>query len=151
MFAFNWPQPPEVTAVIARPIGGEETISKTKVCVRCGAKIEATFTECPKCGVILDKAKKQKVIDPVAKGATPELAAAWDQVKTNYGEENRHEAFIQLCLSRENLAYASSQYRSVLDANPSDDIANRMQNRIIELATLTYVTTHKEGAQGGPY
>ena len=60
-------------------------------------------------------------------------------MKTNYGDERRHESFIQLCLSRENLPFASTQYRTILMANPTEDIAKRMQDRIVGLATSTYV------------
>ena len=151
MFAFNWPVPPEVSSVVARILELEElqgysatTQTNTKAvrpCPRCGVSVETRFNECPKCGVLFDRAKKTKTIDPVAKGATPELSAAWEAVKENYGDEPRHESFIQLCMTKENLAYASSQYRAVLDANPSEELANRMQNRIIELATFSYITS----------
>jgi hypothetical protein len=79
------------------------------------------------------------------------LSASWDAGKANYADESRHEGFIQLCLSRENLAYASTQYRAVLDANPSEDIANRMQNRIIELATFSYITAQTEEKKPGRF
>ena len=76
-----------------------------------------------------------------------EVLAAWEAVKANYGDEKRHESFIQLCLSRENLPFASTQYRTILLANPAEDIAKRMQNRIVDLATTTYIaaqTTMRE-------
>lgn len=158
MFAFNWPQAPEVTKIPARLVKDGDikgvivpSNPAKRVCVRCGEKVEAKYTECPKCGIIFERAKKPQKIDPIARGATPELAAGWDAVKANYGDEPRHEAFIQLCMTRENLAYASTQYRNVLDANPSEDIANRMQNRIIELATLSYITTQTGAKTPKPY
>lgn len=150
MFAFTWPQPPQVNIVAARLVDndGKQGVvppaPNKRVCVRCGNKVDAKYSECPKCGIIFDRAKKEKKLDPIARGSTPELSASWDAVKANYGDEARHESFIQLCLSRENLAYASTQYRAVLDANPSEDIANRMQNRIIELATFSYITAQTE-------
>lgn len=149
-FAFTWPQPPDVNIVKARLVVNDEKANTNvpkptkRVCVRCGSKVDAKYTECPKCGIIFDRAQKEKRIDPLAKGATPELSASWDAVKANYGDESRHESFIQLCLARENLAFASAQYRFVLDANPSEDIANRMHNRIIELATFSYITAQTE-------
>lgn len=151
MFAFNWPVPPDVTSVMARLLSQEElqgfpaanqtNTKAARPCPRCGVAVDSKFNECPKCGVLLDRAKKMKMIDPIAKGATPELAAAWDKVRENYADETLHEGFIQLCMAKENLAYASAQYRSILDANPSEDVANRMQNRIIELATFSYITS----------
>jgi len=73
--------------------------------------------------------------------AGEEVVAMWEAVKTHYDDEKRHERFIQLCLSRNNLPFASSQYRTILLANPTEEIANRMQNRIVELATMTYIAT----------
>jgi len=147
MFAFTWPQPPGVNIITARLIEKNEKQTSSglsapskRVCVRCGSKVDAKYSECPKCGIIFDRAKKEKRIDPVAKGATPELSASWDVLMANYTDESRHESFIQTCLARENLAFASAQYRHILDGNPSEDIANRMQNKIIELATFSYIT-----------
>jgi hypothetical protein len=127
------------------------SISKPlRSCARCGEKVDAKLTECPKCGVIFDKIKKIRVGEPLKKDPSADLTAAWIGIRNNYADLKNHETFIQLCLNKENLAFASQQYRAVLDANPSDDIANKMQNRIIELATFSYITAKATGEEEKP-
>jgi hypothetical protein len=163
MFAFTWPQPPEISKVHAWLLKGSEaeklkssptvsqpTVRAVRTCVRCGQKVDFSFTECPKCGVIFDRVKKVRGTDPVIKISTIELAGAWDTIRDNYENLSRHEEFIQQCMAKENLAFASAQYRAVLDGNPSDDIANKMQNRIIELATFSYITAKSTGDSDKP-
>jgi len=154
-FAFSWPQPPGTLSVRAEKISARDfspasppvavqsvntTQSKvTRVCFNCGEKVDAKYIECTKCGVLFDKVRKIKSPEPVMQAAGPEIIAAWEAVKTNYADEKRHESFIQLSLSRDSLPFASSQYRAILLVNPNDEIAKRMQNRIIDLATTTYI------------
>jgi hypothetical protein len=160
IFAFRWPLVEEAATVVATlvqpptpaknsPPAPPPIVKATRACARCGEKVDVKLVECPKCGVLFDKIKKLRAGDPVVKAATPELLAAWEAVRANYVDEPRHESFIQLCLSRDNLAFASQQYRQILDANPSEQLANRMQNRIIELATFSYLSSqqHREGVK----
>ncbi|MDZ4677856.1 MAG: hypothetical protein SGI74_10155 [Oligoflexia bacterium] len=157
-FAFNWPQPPDVQTVRSQSFDGKDFIPmglhpkvnatiKTVVqktlhtCVRCGVQSDVDYKECPKCGVLFERIITAKPPQPVVPPSGPEVMSAWDAVKSQYIDDKRHEFFILICLNRDNLAFASSQYRAILAVNPHDEIALRMQTRIIELATATYVAT----------
>jgi predicted Zn finger-like uncharacterized protein len=119
---------------------------RTRTCFNCSAQVDAKLAECPHCGVIFDKVKKIRPPEPVVPPAGPEVVQAWEAIKANYNDEKRHEGFVQLCLNRENLGYASSMYRAILEVNPTEELATKMQNRIVELATAAYLV-HDVSAQ----
>lgn len=152
LFAFNWPQPPEVTVVRAQILEDGELPREDKTkpvgsqtCFRCSEKCSESFTECPHCGVIFNKIKKIRPPEPVIHADSLEITQGWEAVRTSYANEKKHEEFILACLVRDNLAFASSQYRAILLVNPSEPMALKMQNRIVELATTRYVPTQGLG------
>jgi len=76
----------------------------------------------------------------VAPEAAPaELKNQWDQVRENYARVDLHEGFIQKCFLANQLPFASLQYRQILEANPNDDLALKMRDRIIVLSTAAYI------------
>jgi predicted Zn finger-like uncharacterized protein len=97
-FGFSWPQPPGTVMIKANKIIQKETPQEnvstraTRVCFKCEAKVDASLFECPKCGVIFEKAKKVTAPEPVMGSTNPDVMAAWEAVKTNYGDEKRHES-----------------------------------------------------------
>jgi hypothetical protein len=98
---------------------------------------------------MFDKVKKLKPY-PVMPPAGKDIVNAWESVREQFIDEKRHEKFIQLCLLRDNLPFASSQYKAVLDSDPMNDIAQKMQNRIIQLAAVTYLESKtRETSAGG--
>jgi hypothetical protein len=153
LFAFLWPTADGSYIVHGRPLE-----IQTKPCVHCGESVARDSRECPKCGVIFDRLKKPKeapapvikVQSSPVKNQTFELNNAWSSVKANYDSESAHEFFIQSCLGQENLAFAGQQYRSVLDLNPTDAMAIKMQNRIVNLATLSYLAGKQTALKSAP-
>jgi hypothetical protein len=160
VFGFDWPQPPGVEHIRAMPANPDQkpiefikaesppdalpTIATVSLplrsCPRCQTKSPDEFKECPRCGVIFEKLVKLKPEIPEVRAGGPEIVVRWEQVKKNYSNLFEHEEFIQICLSKNNLHYASSQYRSVLSGNPNEEIARKMQARILELATGAYLS-----------
>ncbi len=67
------------------------------------------------------------------------LDEKWRELLTEYDNKDKHEAFIADALKEKNLQYASQQYRKMLDMNGADETAKRMIDKIIQIATLTYV------------
>ncbi len=153
LFTFEWPQQPGVIKILPRKLQPDfkqaplpPKAKATQTCINCNAKCDADYQECPKCGVIFEKVKKIRPPQPIQTAQSPQILSAWEDVKNNYVDVKKHESFIQLCLGKDNLVFASSRYKAVLLANPHDDIALRMQNRIIEIATQTYLGAHAHKA-----
>ena len=67
------------------------------------------------------------------------LEDKWKELLTEYDNIEKHEAFISDALKDKNLQFVSQQYRKMLDMNAADEIAKKMIDKIIQLATLTYV------------
>ena len=156
-FGFDWPQPPGIEHIKALPVDQSEpsfikaenqpsaeasvpTLNQPmRICPRCQAKSPENLKECVKCGVIFEKVTRIKSGVPEVRPSGPDIVTRWEQVKSDYSNLASHEEFLKLCLSRNNLHYAGSQYRAVLAANPNEEIARKMQTRILELATAAYL------------
>lgn len=70
---------------------------------------------------------------------TQVLKASWDNLLANYEKMELHEKFVSDCLAAKQLTYASAQYRKMLEANPNDSTALKMRDKIIGLATVTFI------------
>ncbi len=68
------------------------------------------------------------------------MEEAWKRVLEEYNDPKRHEAFVQTCLKNNNLVFASHQYGNILKQTPQDEQAIKFQSRIVELASLTYLS-----------
>lgn len=107
-------------------------------CPKCHFEYLGQQKECDSCGVIFEKFyKAQKDFD----GAASEIQKLWNHVLEAYDQLNLHQDFIDACTKDKNLEFAAKKYRQVLEAIPSDDIAQAMQKQITALTTVI------EGAQ----
>jgi hypothetical protein len=61
----------------------------------------------------------------------------WDTLVGNWSNEPGHDAFLKHCATAGCLAAAGRQYRKRLDAYPQDEIAARMQSRIVGMVAAT--------------
>lgn len=127
----------------------EEKVS-TFICFKCGFANQKGSRECSACGVVFEKLKKAKGAIKESVVASLELKRLWDEVLENYSHESKHEIFLKMALAQKNLPYASQQYRMILEANPADEIAARMRDKIINIATFTYVPPKRETVNKKP-
>lgn len=116
-----------------------EEKTKSFNCPFCQAPNQQGSVECASCQRVLEKAKKISMEIRKDTAGSELLRTLWGSVLADYASEARHEAFIQQALSDQGLQFASQQYRQILDANPNEAIAMKMRERIINLATLTYI------------
>lgn len=143
-FGLKWPQPPGVdfahTFMVDEPVAKPQTdVTQSEV-----------HQEVPN---VVAKSRTQNLrmvkSTPTIPDEPHDLRAAWDTVKNDFGNEAKHEAFVQYCLQKNRLNYASQQYRQIIMANPAEPTALRMQERIINLATVTFLTPRERKAAGG--
>lgn len=107
-------------------------------CPKCNFEYIGQQTECDSCGVIFEKYHKaQKDFD----GAPEEIQKLWTSVLEAYDQVSLHQDFVDACTKSKHLEFAAKKYRQVLEANPTDDIAQAMQKQISALTTVI------EGAQ----
>ncbi len=108
-------------------------------CPKCKFNNEKGSISCASCGVIFEKLEKRGKPTPADIGATDDLRLQWEKVLTHYQSVEEHERFLRECLAVKQLPFASQQYRRMIDLNASDPIALKMRDKIIEMATLTYI------------
>lgn len=116
----------------------------TFACSKCGYQNLKGSSECSSCGMVFEKARKQALGIKQDVSGTPELKTLWERVISDYDNQAVHEAFINMALNQKNLPFASQQYRLILEANPNESMALRMRDKIINIATLTYVPPRRE-------
>ena len=107
-------------------------------CPRCKGIYEKGAVECGTCGLIFSKMKKPG--ESVGISSPVVLETAWKNILENYGDEAIHLAFIEQCIDSKNVLFASQKYRQLLEANPSDQIAVKMRDKIIQKVSAIYMT-----------
>jgi hypothetical protein len=79
-----------------------------------------------------------EAIPPLDQTATT-LYAACEAV---WEDDARHDKFVKYCSSAGLLAAAAREYRAYLEQHPGDAVATKMQQRIVNMASLL-LSTHK--------
>ena len=72
-----------------------------------------------------------------------ELVALWQAALDDYQNTAKHETFVARCLERQRLAYASHKYAQILVNAPAEEIARKMRERVIGLASYGFDATSK--------
>lgn len=142
IFCFDWPLAPEVNFVKTELIEAKqsnlsakkaETLVVKKECPRCFLMNPINYTDCPRCGVVIAKAKKIRV--SYADKISQKMVEHWDMVVKNYQDPLVHEAFIEVCKNEGNLVFCSDRYGEILKLISHDNTAEKMQQRILEEST----------------
>jgi hypothetical protein len=107
-------------------------------CPRCKGVYEKGAEECGTCGLIFAKMKKPGEQIGIASPAN--LEADWKALLENYADEAQHLVFIEKCISSKNVLFASQKYRGILEANPTDALAAKMRDKIIQKVSAIYLT-----------
>lgn len=113
-------------------------------CPECGYENPKGSVSCKRCLLIFEKyARKNMKVNSQVMGPM-KLEEQWKELLTDYENKDKHEKFITDALTSKNLQYASQQYRKMLDLNATDEMAKKMIDKIIQVATLTYVPPFKK-------
>ena len=126
------------------PLEPQAIMARLFNCPRCQAQYSGGDPECPKCGVIF--AKLDILDDTRAIASSAALRRLWHQVMDNYSSLESHRRFIQAAQREDNLLFASSKYRRLLQAHSGDETALKMQREIVALTEAVQgVTTPSIG------
>ncbi len=133
-----------------------EDTEKTFTCPSCATPNVKGVVDCKFCGIVFSKfnsvkksvATASSVLTPQSQiSAGADLRRAWDKVMMDYENKEEHGRFLQMAVKTNSLRFASQQYRNLIDANPSDEIALQMRDKIIGIATMTFTPPRREPAK----
>ena len=132
----------------------------TFLCPKCQSPNLKGALDCSFCGIVFTKysvkqpnvneheqhrkdrsqfSKPHKISQPVQKvNANSQMQKLWQQVMKEYSNLNIHELFINKAIQTNSLTYAAEQYRNILESNPHEEIALKMQDRITHLAITVF-------------
>lgn len=120
-------------------------MNQDDTCPNCGKPKIPNSLDCPSCGVVFAKLGDRLDEGP-QNFASEEFHELWANLIQDYNNMSLHEEFIQFCMSKNKLTFASQQYRKMLEVNPHDELAKKMQNRIISLASIHFMTLERPTA-----
>ena len=119
-------------------------------CPECGRSNSTSSFACDFCGLIFEKYRESTLTKPKVKienastgsenagtgteiNASLEIMNQWEIVKDNYENMKEHDKFLEICLTQDLLSFASMQYKKLSEANPSDEIAKKMNTRVLNV------------------
>ena len=113
-----------------------DELSTDSACPKCSRRREEETTNaCARCGLVFAFWSPEKAAQVVKLDEKAE--ALWTQVRRSWRDEAKHDAFLKYCSIAGQLAAAGRCYRLRLDKTPDDEMAMKMQERIVAMATLT--------------
>lgn len=107
-------------------------------CPKCGYENLKGSVSCKRCLLIFEKYEKKNRDVGTQVGGSKRLEEQWEELLLDYENNEKHEKFIADALKENNLPFASHQYKKMSDLNGADEIAKKMIERIIQVATLAY-------------
>jgi hypothetical protein len=113
-------------------------------CPKCGCRVPATdpldglpSQACKRCGLtfaLWSPAQAREVIGLDEGGEN-----LWSDVLADWSTVEKHDAFLKHCSLGGLLPLAGRRYRERLDDDPRDTMAARMQERVMAMATATFI------------
>ncbi|MFK8137171.1 MAG: hypothetical protein AB8E15_02315 [Bdellovibrionales bacterium] len=105
-------------------------------CPKCEYQSPPMSQECMRCGLVFSKIANNESKPEQQVLASSPIQNLWKQVLEGYEDRSVHQKFIETCSAHQKLAFASQQYKSMLEVNPQDAIAKKQQQKIIQIATF---------------
>jgi hypothetical protein len=113
-------------------------------CPKCQHARRSEAESCARCGLVFALWSPDQAADVVRLDEQGE--ALWAAAQESWRDEDRHAAFLKHCSQSGLLAPAGRRYRERLDADPQDAVAARMQQKILSMATASFVHPSKAAA-----
>jgi hypothetical protein len=113
-----------------------DELSTEAACPKCQRRRDdETTNACSRCGLVFSYWNPEKAAQVVKLDEKAE--ALWTQVRRSWRDESKHDAFLKYCSLAGQLAAAGRCYRLRLDKTGDDEMAMKMQERIVAMATLS--------------
>lgn len=139
-FSFDFP-PENVNRIETRLVSQKDTfqlddsidheaVPELRKCPKCSSLNPRLSKECIKCGVIFERVENLPAED-ASLGAIPSLVKAWQDLMSDYDNLKKHVAFVDRCEDLHALPFALKKYQSLKEAQPQDDMAQKMFHRIL--------------------
>jgi hypothetical protein len=112
-------------------------LEQEPACPKCQRRREdETTNSCSRCGLVFAFWNPDTATHVVRLDEKGE--ALWTQVRRSWKDEAKHDAFLKYCSMAGLLAPAGRCYRLRLDKTPDDELAIKMQERIVAMATMSF-------------
>ncbi len=85
-----------------------------------------------------DSALQARAAEDIELSESAVLLAMWNSVLDSYLNLARHESFVNRCFEEGRLAFASHKYAQILVADPQNEIARKMRNRVTGFASYGF-------------
>ena len=103
-------------------------------CPKCShKKTSPAQPACARCGLMFALWNPAAAPKPVALDEAAE--ALWAKATTTWQSPEAHDAFLKHCSVAGMLPAAGRRYRERLDERPTDEVAQQMQKRVLQMAT----------------
>jgi hypothetical protein len=112
-------------------------------CPKCGRARDAGAETCARCGLMFARWSPEQAAEVVQLDATGEKL--WADLRASWNDEALHDAFVKHCSVSGRLPAAGRLYRALLDREPGNALATRMQARIVGMATALLTPTQPRG------
>lgn len=109
---------------------------KKDPCPKCFKPVESGRSECPSCGVMIEKYRASMTFVEGIPPHSATLAALWKRVVSEYAQESLHSEFLRACQRERNLPYAGAQYAAMARLMPTDEITGKRLKEVQALAAV---------------
>src|SRR5665213_2223013 len=109
-----------------------DAAKSTEPCPKCFKIVQSGLSECPHCGVMINKAK-ELAFQEDRPSHSETLNLAWKKVISNYDDEAVHSDFLRIAQRERNLPFAAAQYGQMQKLMPGDETTEK---RMIEVQAL---------------
>lgn len=137
LFAFDFP-PADPLNVAARLV--EAALPplpvEIKKCPRCAHDNSKGSAECRACGVVFERLETL----PSGVKTQPSLVALWKELVQDFGNEEKHHAFIAACQNAQAIEYARYKYQEILKLQGRDELTETMLSRLTAAADVRLQT-----------
>jgi hypothetical protein len=140
----------EMPAVIkAKQVRNVTVTKNSEPCPKCFKLVSPSTSECPHCGVLINKMKELAFTeDGVPRSEA--LGRAWKKVIADYSNEELHADFMRQCQGESNLGFAAGQYSQILKLMSTDEMTRKRLGEVQALASIMIPDPRRAKIGGDP-
>ncbi|MGZ3721782.1 MAG: hypothetical protein ACXVA9_02550 [Bdellovibrionales bacterium] len=134
-------------AQVKRP---DASVAKSaEPCPKCFKIVQTGTSECPYCGVLINKMKELAFTED-GMPRSENLSIAWKKVLANYSDDTVHAEFMRIAQRERNLPFAAAQYGQILKLMPTDETTRKRMTEVQLLASVMIPGALRAKVRGQP-